>query len=47
MLNIVWYLAAVSTDVETSILTDYALVGANESTMSGSKLGEGRSFLPG
>ena len=44
MLNIVWCLAA---DVEANILTDSALVGAEESTMSGSKLGEGRAFLPG
>ena len=44
MLNIVWCLAA---DVEANILTDSALVGAEESTMSGSKLGEARAFLPG
>ena len=44
MLNIVWCLAA---DVEAKILTESALVGAKESTMSGSKLGEGRVFLPG
>ena len=47
MLNIVWCLAAVGADVEANILTDSALVGAEESTMSGSKLGEGRVFLPG
>ena len=47
MLNIVWCLAAVGADVEGNILTDYALVGPEESTMSGSKLGEGRAFLPG
>ena len=41
MLNIVWCLAAVGADVEASILTDSALVGAEESTMSGSKLAEG------
>ena len=46
MLNIVWCLAAVGADVEANILTDSALVGA-ESTMSGSKLGEGRALLPG
>ena len=34
MLNIVWCLAA---DVEANILTDSALVGAKESTMSGPK----------
>ena len=33
--------------VEANILTDSALVGAEESTMSGSKLGKGRAFLPG
>ena len=38
MFNIVWYLAAVGADVEANILTDSALVGAEESTMSGSKL---------
>ena len=47
MLNIVWCLAAVGADVEGSILTDSALIGAEESTMSGSKLGDGRAFLPG
>ena len=36
MLNIVWHLAAVGADVEASILTDSALVGAEVSTMSGS-----------
>ena len=40
----VWCLAA---DVETNILTDSAIVGAKESIMSGSELGEGRAFLPG
>ena len=44
MLNIVWCLAAV---VKANIFTDSALVGAEESTMSGSKLGECRAFLPG
>ena len=44
MLNIVWCLAAVGADVEANILTDSALVGAEESTMSGSKLGECRAF---
>ena len=47
MLNIVWCLAAVGADVEANILNDSALVGAEKSTMSGSKLGEGRTFLPG
>ena len=47
MLNIVWRLATVDADVEANILTDSALVGAKESTMSGSKLGEGCAFLPG
>ena len=47
MLNIVWCLAAVDADVEANILTDSALLGAEESTMSGSKLGEGRALLPG
>ena len=47
MLNIVWCLAAVGADVEANILTDSALVGAEESTMSRSKLGQGRVFLPG
>ena len=47
MLNIVWWLAVVGADVEANILTDSALVGAKESTMSGSKLGDGRAFLPG
>ena len=46
MHNIVWCLAAVGADVEANILTDSALVGTNESTMSGSELGEGRAFLP-
>ena len=41
MLNIVWCLAAVGADVEDNILTDSALVGAEESTMSGSKLDKG------
>ena len=36
MLNIVWCLAAVGADVEDSILTDSARVGAKEYTMSGS-----------
>ena len=36
MLNIVWCLAAVGAYVEASILTDSALVGAEEYTMSGS-----------
>ena len=40
-------LAAVGEDVETNILTDAVLVGAEESTMSRSKWGEGRAFLPG
>ena len=44
ILNIVWCLAA---DVEANNLTDYALVGAKGYTMSGSKLDEGRPFLPG
>ena len=47
MLNIVWCLAAGGTDGEANILTDSGLVGAEESTMSGSKLGEGRAFLLG
>ena len=47
MLNMVWCLVAVGADAEASILADSALVGAEESTMSGSKLGEGRAFLPG
>ena len=47
MLNIVWCLAAVGADLEANILTDSALVGAKESTMSRSKLGEGRAFIPG
>ena len=47
MLNIVWCLVAVGADAEANILTDSALVGAKESTMSGSKLGEGRALLPG
>ena len=47
MLNIVWCLPAVGADVEANILTDSALVGAEASTMSGTKLGEGRAFLPG
>ena len=47
MLNIVWCLAEVGADVEANILSDFALVGAKESTMSGSMLGEGRAFLPG
>ena len=47
MLTIVLCLAAVGADVEANILTDSALVGAEESTMSGSKLGEDRAFLPG
>ena len=46
MLNIVWCLAAVGANVEANILTDSPLVGAEESTMSGSKLGEGHAFLP-
>ena len=37
MLNIVWCLAAVGTDVKFSILNDSALIGAKESTMSGSR----------
>ena len=41
MLNIVWCIAAVGADVEGNILTDSALVGAEESTMSGSKFGRG------
>ena len=45
MLNIVWCLAAVGADVEANILTDSALGGAEESTMSGSRLGKGRAFL--
>ena len=45
MLNIVWCLAALGADVEANILNDSALVGAKESTMSGSELGEGRAFL--
>ena len=44
MLNIVWCLAA---DAEANILTDSALVAAEESTMSGSKLSDGHAFLPG
>ena len=44
MLNIVWFLAAVSTDIETSIITDSALIGAEESTISGSLLGEGSAL---
>ena len=32
MLNIVWSLAAVGADVEANILTDSALVGAEESS---------------
>ena len=44
MLNIVWFLAAVSTDIETSIITDSALIGAEESTISGSLLGEGSAY---
>ena len=44
MLNIVWCPAAAGADVEANILTDSALVGAEESTVSGSKLGEGRAF---
>ena len=36
MPNIVWCFATVVADVEASILTDSALVGAKESTMSGS-----------
>ena len=47
MINIVWCLAAVGADVEANILADSAPVGAEESTMSGSKLGEGRAFIPG
>ena len=47
MLNIVWCLAAVGADVEANILTDFARVETKESTMSGSKLGDGRAFLPG
>ena len=47
MLNIVWCLAAIGTYVEANILTDSALVGAKESTIYGSELGEGRAFLPG
>ena len=47
MLNIVWCLVAVGAEVETNILTGSAIVGAKESTMSGSELGEGRAFLPG
>ena len=47
MLNIMWCLATVGTDLEASNLTDSALVGAKESTMSGSYLGEGRAFLSG
>ena len=35
MLNIVWCLAAVDADVKANILTDSALVEAEESTMSG------------
>ena len=34
MINIVLCLAAIGADVEASILTDSALVGAKESTMS-------------
>ena len=46
MLNIVWCLAAVGTDVKFSILNDSALIGAKESTMSGSRWARGmRSFL--
>ena len=41
MLNILWCPSAVGADVEANILTDSALVGAEESTMSGSNLGEG------
>ena len=44
MLNIVWCLAA---DVKANIFADSALVGAKESTMSGTELGESRAFLPG
>ena len=44
MLNIVWYLGA---DVVANNRSDSALVGAKEFTMSGSKLDEGRAFLPG
>ena len=47
MLNIVWCLAAVGADVEANILPDSALVGDEESTLSGCKLCEGRAFLPG
>ena len=47
MLNIVCCLAAVGADIEGNMLTDSALVGAEESTMSGFKLGEGRVFLTG
>ena len=47
MLNIVWYLATVGAYVEANILTDFALIGAEKSTLSGSELGEGRAFLPG
>ena len=47
MINIVWCHAAVGADVEANITTDPALVGAEESTMSGSKWSEGRAFLPG
>ena len=47
ILNIVWCLAPVGSEVEANILTDSALVGAKEYTMFGSKLGDGRAFLPG
>ena len=36
MFKIVWCLAVVSLDVEANILTHSAVVGANESKMSGS-----------
>ena len=47
ILNIVLCHDAVGADVDANILTDSALVGAKESTMSGYELGEGPAFLPG
>ena len=47
MLDVVWSLAAVGTDIETSVLLHSALIGAYEFAISGSQLCECGVFLPG
>ena len=47
ILDVMWRLAAVGTDVETSVLLYAALIGAYEFSISGSYLREGGAFLPG